>query len=149
MDFYPQLRSADGGDGLFDTGEPINFATPWLDLDHVYGNAPPTSPDYLKYRTGQGGKMKLDDSTGLPPIESETGLYSVNDDVMRSLPANLALTSTFLHYHNRRAEEHQKQHPEWNDETIFHRARMDTVAVYQMTFETKYATAVLGEPLPA
>jgi len=25
---------------------------------------------------------------------------------------------------------------------------MDTVAVYQMTFETKYATAVLGKPLP-
>mmetsp|Transcript_5046 Transcript_5046/g.9859 ORF Transcript_5046/g.9859 Transcript_5046/m.9859 type:complete len:835 (-) Transcript_5046:1660-4164(-) len=91
--------------------------------------------------------MKLDNSTGLPPCDVETGLYSVYDDAMRKLPTDLALMSTFLHYHNRRADHHSKLDPEMDDESIFWKARMDVLAVYQSTFEGKYVPAILGDPL--
>ena len=130
------------------TGEPISHATTWLDLDHVYGNYAPSSPDYLKFRTGIGGRMKLDNKTGLPPIDPTTGLYLVYDDTIRLLPSDLAMLSTFLHYHNSQADYWMGlRHPEWNDEMIFHKARLDTVAVYQSAFEMKYISALLGEPL--
>ncbi|KAL9189115.1 hypothetical protein ACHAXT_011605 [Thalassiosira profunda] len=152
MEFYRAARTYPGGDEedestVSRTGEPINFATSWLDMDHVYGNAPPSSPEYLKLRTGSGGKMKIDDTTGIPPIDPETGLYLVADTTMRRLPADFALLSTFLHYHNKRAEFHRQQHPEWDDEQLFRTARMDAIAVYQATYETKYIPAVLGDPL--
>lgn len=136
-------RSIKGGA----TGEPVNFATTWLDMDHVYGNDPPSSPDYLRYRTGVGGRMRVDESTSAPPVDPDTGLFAVYDNAMRQLPADLALLSVYLHYHNRRASYHEKQHPEWDDEALFQRARMDTITSYQMTFETNYIPAVLGGPL--
>ena len=130
------------------TGEPISHATTWLDLDHVYGNYAPSSPDYLKFRTGIGGRMKLDNKTGLPPIDPTTGLYLVYDDAMRLLPSDLAMLTTFLQYHNSQADYWMGLHnPEWKDEMIFHKARLDTVAVYQSAFEMKYIPALLGEPL--
>lgn len=159
MEFYRAPRSTIPANSdmeeLFDLfdftpnnlGEPINAATTWLDMDHVYGNAHPSSSEYLKYRTGNGGQMKLDNSTGLPPIDPETGLYLVYDHVMRMLPSDMALLATFLHYHNNRAVQYEEQHPEWDDETIYQKARMDTIAVYQAAFETKYIPALLGEPL--
>ena len=128
------------------TGEPINCATTWLDMDHIYGNAPPSSPDYLHFRTGEGGHMKLDSSTHLPPVD-ENGKYLVYDDRMRRTPMDLALTATFLHYHNKRADYYLSQNPDWSDETLFYNARMDVVAVYQSAFEGKYIPALLGEPL--
>ena len=155
IEFHRAIRTTtsggedeDGGEDCGgETGEPINFATAWLDMDHVYGNHPPGSSDYLRYRTGSGGMMKLDDRTRLPPVNDTTGLYEVNDDVMRHLPMSLALTSTFLHHHNVRSAHHGALHPEWNDEAIFQEARMDVIAVYQNMFEEYYVPAVLGFPL--
>eukprot|EP00581_Thalassiosira_minuscula_P007700 CAMPEP_0183709744 /NCGR_PEP_ID=MMETSP0737-20130205/5727_1 /TAXON_ID=385413 /ORGANISM="Thalassiosira miniscula, Strain CCMP1093" /LENGTH=1527 /DNA_ID=CAMNT_0025937921 /DNA_START=98 /DNA_END=4681 /DNA_ORIENTATION=+ len=132
---------------ISNTGEPINFATTWLDMDHIYGNAAPSSKDYYKYRTGMGGQMKLDYETGLPPIDEETGLYLVYDNAMRELPGDLALTSTYLQYHNKRARFHQEQNPEDDDEVLYWKARMDVIAAYQLTVEQKYLPALLGEPL--
>ena len=93
--------------------------------------------------------MKLEDTTGLPPIDPETGLYLVADAVIGNLPTDLALLSTFLHYHNKRAEHHHAQNPEIDDEALFQKARMDCIAVYQAAHETKYLTALLGDPLKA
>ncbi|KAL3784911.1 hypothetical protein ACHAW5_006233 [Stephanodiscus triporus] len=147
MEFHRAPRSTAADDDDDDTGEPINSATTWMDMDHIYGNAPPTSPDYLRHRTGAGGTMRLDERTGLPPIDDATGLYSVYDDRVRQLPMDLAIVSTFLKYHNKRAAHHGGLNPGWDDETLFHLARMDVLAVYQNIFEMDYVPAVLGKPL--
>jgi hypothetical protein len=162
IDFYRSPRRVDydvGGEGFDynddddddeeedDTGEPINYATTWLDMDHVYGNMHPKSSNYLKYRTGTGGRMLIDDDTRLPPLDENTGLYTVYDDTMRRLPSDLVMVSTFLHYHNLRASHHEMEHPEYDDEALYHMARMDVISVYQNVFEENYVPAVLGMPL--
>ena len=144
VEFYPSIND--------ENGHPINYATAWLDMDHVYGTTNSTSDDYYKFRTGKGGLMKLDTDTGLPPrsVHDEEGSgqmhYLTNIPQMRNTPADLAMLSTFLHYHNTRAAQHAEQNPEWNDEELYHAAKMDVIAVYQMTFNS-YAAVTVGMPL--
>lgn len=142
VEFYPSIKDVNGN--------PTNYATAWLDMDHVYGNANSTSDDYYKFRTGKGGLMKLDTDTGLPPLSEEDGSgqlhYLTNIQQMSNLPADLAMLSTFLYFHNTRATHHAEQNPQWNDEQLYHAAKMDVIAVYQMTFKS-YATATVGMAL--
>jgi hypothetical protein len=107
----------------------------------------PSSPDYLKYCQGVGGKMLINETTNLPPLDENTGLYRVYDDTMRRLPSDLMMVSTFMYHHNVRASYHAKKHPEWDDETLFQQARMDVLAVYQNSFEESYVSDLLGMPL--
>ena len=71
----------------------------------------------------------------------------VSDDSMGQLPSSLMMTSTFQYHHNVRASHHAEEHPEWDDETSFQRARMDVLAVYQKSFEESTVPALLVMPL--
>ena len=91
MEFYRSPQRVNGvgyenidedGENEENTGEPINYATAWLDMDHVYGNMLPSSPDYLKYRQEVSGKMLIDETTNLPPLDENTGLYRLYEDAM-------------------------------------------------------------------
>ncbi|ARA71987.1 Peroxinectin [Kaumoebavirus] len=56
----------------------------------------------------------------------------------------LVIHSIFLREHNRRAAELAAEHPEWNDEQLYQRARDWTIAIYQHIVFDEYLPSVLG-----
>ena len=124
-----------------------NFATSFLDLDHLYG---PTigGPPEDQYRAFEGGKMMLD-SHGMPPKDPTTGLYVFADPQTRLGPSLSALAIVFLRYHNLRAEAHASIDPTrtLTDEELYRLARRDLTAAYQNMVEEKYIPTTLGETL--
>lgn len=122
-----------------------NFATSYLDLDHMYGpiiGGPPED----QYRAFEGGRMVLD-SHGMPPKDPTTGLYVFADPQTRLGPSLSALAIVFLRYHNLRAEAHALKDPTLADEELYWLARRDMTAAYQNMVEEKYIPTTLGETL--
>ena len=122
-----------------------NFATSYIDLDHMYGpiiGGPPED----QYRAFGGGRMMLD-SHGMPPKDPTTGLYVFADPQTRLGPSLSALAIVFLRYHNLRAEAHASSDPTLTDEELYWLARRDMTAAYQNMVEEKYIPTTLGETL--
>ena len=122
-----------------------NFATSYMDLDHMYGpiiGGPPED----QYRAFEGGRMILD-SHGMPPKDPTTGLYIFADPQTRLGPSLSALAIVFLRYHNLRAGAHASIDPTLSDRELYWLARRDMTAAYQNMVEEKYIPTTLGETL--
>ena len=124
----------------------INFATSYIDLDHLYGpitGGPPES----QVRAFTGGKMILDPQTGLPPKNVTTGQFIFADPQTRLGPSLSVLATVFLRYHNLRADVHAAATPGLSDDELYWLARRDTTAAYQNIVEEKYIPTTLGQTL--
>ena len=71
-----------------------NFATSYIDLDHMYGPII-GGPAEDQYREFRGGRLILD-SNGMPPKDPATGLYVFADPQTRLGPSLSALAIVFL-----------------------------------------------------
>lgn len=56
----------------------------------------------------------------------------------------LSFAILFLRWHNVQAQEVKRNHPDWNDEEIFQRARRQVIASLQSIFVYEYLPAFLG-----
>ncbi|MEZ4913498.1 MAG: peroxidase family protein [Chitinophagales bacterium] len=132
----------------------MNNITAYLDASNVYGSDA-TRATWL--RTFQDGKLKTSEGNLLPfntidgkffsPVDAnapimdgaEMGLvkYFVAGDVRANEQPSLASMHTlFMREHNRLCDEIKSQHPNWNDEQIYQRARKMVGAMIQViTFE--------------
>ncbi|MCB0514662.1 MAG: peroxidase family protein [Bacteroidetes bacterium] len=132
----------------------MNNITAYLDASNVYGSDA-TRAAWL--RTFQDGKLKTSEENLLPfntidgkffsPVDAnapimdgaEMGLvkYFVAGDVRANEQPSLASMHTlFMREHNRLCDEIKSQHPNWNDEQIYQRARKMVGAMIQViTFE--------------
>lgn len=137
----------DAADPVFpDADVPINYASAFLDLDHMYGPVIGSDVSQSQLRSYSGGRMALDDNTDLPPQDGD-GNFLVADPQTLSSPALFSIEVLFRRYHNLRADELRKRDPAASDEDLYHAARMETISVYQNIFEEAYVPTLLGEAL--
>lgn len=118
----------------------INEATPFLDLEIVYG----TSKEQRdQIRNFEGGLLRLEDNGN--------GLFPVKDIELppeyNSAPGVYSLIIVFMRFHNLIAESLQEQNPDWEDDQLYSIARNYNIAVYQSVVMTKYIPALLGDTL--
>lgn len=119
----------------------VNTATSFLDLSQIYG-VDDKMAAAIRGEDGAGG-ISLDEN-GLPPRDKiASGLWKG----MLTSPGNFCLHVVFMRYHNLKAAEHAALDPSLDDNTLFHLARMDTIAVYQNIVEEKYFPSVTGDSL--
>uniref|UniRef100_A0A7S1FVP3 Cytochrome b5 heme-binding domain-containing protein n=1 Tax=Corethron hystrix TaxID=216773 RepID=A0A7S1FVP3_9STRA len=128
---------------------PVNYQSSFLDLSNIYGLDKETVAA-VRGDHGYGG-ISMDDNN-LPPEEKVLANLWPG---INSSPGKFALYVLFMRYHNLRATYHLKKHSasddffniDSNSTTIFHLARMDTIAAYQQIVEEKYLPSVLGNIL--
>ena len=111
----------------------LNVNTHWWDGSSIYGN---DLQEQRFLREGAGGRLRLVD--GLPPIPSDP-----DDD-----PSGWAgpMQTLFSLEHNAVAGMLAAAHPEFDDETLFQRARLITCAVIAKIHTVEWTPAVAAHP---
>jgi len=169
----PTFNRAVGGPAL----EFANSATPFLDLDTLYGHS---AERLRKLRTGKGGRFLFKalrspavgpipqlGVPGMPPSLAETGLRdeSAVDGTEADIPSFLddrnfstigvaSVALSWLHFHNEMAAQCAARHPQLNprtsagDDALFECARTWTIAVYQHVVFDEFIPDLTGRSLP-
>ena len=130
-----------------------NEITGWLDLSSVYGS---DSERNKALRSFVGGRLKVSKEDLLPfnydllPNDNPTRkdprtLFLAGDVRANENTALLALHSLFVREHNRLAEKLAQKNPDWDDETLYQRARKRNIAQYQAIIYQEYLPALFGE----
>ncbi|HZZ95629.1 MAG TPA: peroxidase family protein [Jatrophihabitantaceae bacterium] len=117
----------------------INVLTHWWDGSQIYGNSPPEE-QYL--RSHEGGKLRLVD--GLPPIPDDPAT-----DPTRTPGFWLGLGMLqvlFAHEHNSICDMLAQAHPDFDDETLFQRARLINAALLAKIHTVEWTPAVTAHP---
>ena len=135
----------------------VNAVTPRLDASPVYGSDAATT---LKLRARQGGRLlESPNSPGMPPLARDVDLpgpghcggeqcYALGDMRGNENLGLLVLHSLFLREHNYQADRLAQDHPEWDDERLFHEARSRVVAALQSITYHEVIPQLLGRTCP-
>ncbi len=142
------------GTGVTGPRQQVNDITSYLDGSMIYGSDEARA---LALRTLSGGLMKTS-AGGLLPFNT-LGLPNANDthqfpddqlflagDVRAN--ENIELTSIqtlFVREHNRLATQIAQQHPSWNDEQIYQRARRLVIGEVQAITYNEFLPALIGD----
>ena len=112
----------------------LNTVTSFLDLSNIYGMSLEESK---KLRDGISIAL---DNDGYPSAkEIMTGIGKT--------PGTYSIFVIFVRYHNLQAKKIAKLHPLLDDDDVFEKAKMDTVAFYQNIVEETYIPTLLGSKL--
>ncbi len=158
---FPLTRS------LFDTAtgtdvanprEQINFTTAFIDASVVYGvdameasilRGGPANPG-ARLRTsddinGDGQNLLPRDAFG-PNTAADfvAGDSRVNDNVVLS-----SLQTLFMREHNRLVDEIEVEHPDWDAEQVYQRARKIVGALFQVITYQEFLPALMGPHAPS
>ncbi|KAL1520403.1 hypothetical protein AB1Y20_021989 [Prymnesium parvum] len=120
----------------------LNSATAFLDGEQVYGASAARA---AALRTFSGGRLKTSDGNGLPDLRAnECGCAVANPRQLAASAARfagseranvhlpmLALHTVFVREHNRQCAALEAEHPAWDDEQLYARARLRVVALLQ------------------
>lgn len=136
------MRTPDDPTAPPDSAEPpthINVMTHWWDGSQIYGNS---TEDEAALRAYQGGKLKLVD--GLQPIPDEP---DKNPTLMPGFWLGLGMMQTLFAYeHNSICDMLANKHPEFDDETLFQRARLINAALLAKIHTVEWTPAVTAHP---
>ena len=115
--------------------------THWWDGSQVYGRDPAFA-DAL--RTGQHGKLKLDDH-GLVPeeIEAQVDLTGVAGNFWVGLAL---LHSLFMREHNAVCDHLHETHPELSDDELYDKARLVVAALMAKIHTVDWTPAIIAHP---
>ncbi|CAL4066279.1 unnamed protein product, partial [Meganyctiphanes norvegica] len=141
-------------EGKFNTVDPLNFNTAFLDLSTVYGSDHCQCDELRFFRHGlMRMDLVYDVPKGLPPSGfkgfEECRLKSKKcmntGDVRSNEHMTLLMMHTiFLREHNRLAEKITEINKHWDDERIFQEARRINIAQYQHIIYQEYLPALIG-----
>jgi Animal haem peroxidase len=117
----------------------INVMTHWWDGSQIYGN---DLQDQEFLRSKQGGKLRLVD--GVPPIPDDPAR---NPTLMPGFWLGLGMLQTlFAKEHNSICDMLAAAHPDYDDETLFQRARLVNAALLAKIHTVEWTPAVTAHP---
>ena len=118
-----------------------NLNSHWWDASQIYGADAETAG---KLRTKIGGKLRLE-PTGLLPTDPETGLSFTG--FTDNWWVGLAMLHTlFTQEHNYLCDLLAHEHPEWNDDQLFGRARLINSALMVKIHIVEWTPAIVPHP---
>jgi hypothetical protein len=119
----------------------INEVTSWWDASQIYGSDQRTAE---RRRSFQGGKLKLDADGRLP-----TGRWGFEDSGFTGAWwVGLSMLHTlFAREHNAICEELSRHHPAWDDNRLYHVARLINAAVITKIHTVEWTPAILPNPI--
>ena len=117
----------------------INVNTHWWDGSQLYGNDLPTQA-FL--RSHEGGKLRLVD--GLPPVPDDP---KVNPIYLPGFWVGMGMMQTlFAMEHNAICDMLTAKYPQFDDETLFQRARLILCALLAKIHTVEWTPAVTAHP---
>jgi hypothetical protein len=118
-----------------------NLNSHWWDASQIYGGDAATA---TKLRTKVGGKLRLE-PTGLLPTDPETGLSFTG--FTDNWWVGLAMLHTlFTQEHNYLCDVLAHEHPNWNDDELFARARLINSALMVKIHIVEWTPAIVPHP---
>jgi Animal haem peroxidase len=117
----------------------INVMTHWWDGSQIYGG---TLAEQQFLRSHSGGKLRLID--GLPPLPEDP---AQNPTLSPGFWLGLGMMQVlFAHEHNSICDMLAAAHPEFDDETLFQRARLINAALLAKIHTVEWTPAVTAHP---
>jgi Animal haem peroxidase len=117
----------------------VNVMTHWWDGSQIYGN---NLDDQEFLRSHEGGKLRLVD--GLPPMPEDP---AANPTLVPGFWLGLGMLVTlFAMEHNSICDALAAAHPEFDDETLFQRARLITAGLIAKIHTVEWTPAVTAHP---
>ncbi|XP_013772431.1 dual oxidase-like [Limulus polyphemus] len=160
MPFHRALYDSKTGQSPNSPREQINLVTSWIDGSFVYS----TSEAWVNsMRSFKNGTFRRNKDNNYPPKNIERAplmnsppakylgmlsperMFLVGDPRSNQNPALLAFGILFFRWHNVLASRVHKEHPDWSDEEIFHRARQWVIASMQNVIMYEFLPALIGE----
>ncbi|CAD7704110.1 unnamed protein product [Ostreobium quekettii] len=123
-----------------DSGPPTytNRVTHWWDGSQLYGSDP---AKVEALRSHEDGKLIIGED-GLLPLEPERGIdiAGFNDNWWLGLSL---LHTTFVKEHNFICDQLKEQHPDWDDDKLYHQARVINAALMAKIHTVEWTPAIL------
>jgi hypothetical protein len=124
---------------------PATFVTDdthWWDGSQIYGR----DVAFAKaLRSGKNGRLRIDDDTGLPPVELEKHIDF--SGVAGNFWVGLALLhSLFMREHNAVCEHLHARHPELDEDELYDKARLVVSALMAKIHTVDWTPAVIAHP---
>jgi hypothetical protein len=128
-----------------DDGGPPSYLTAdthWWDGSQVYGN---TVEFAEALRSGKHGRLRIDDSTGLPPeeVESQLDLQGVAGNFWVGLALLHAL---FMLEHNAICDRLHAEYPSLDDDEVYAKARLVNAALMAKIHTVDWTPALIAHP---
>lgn len=119
----------------------VNSVTHWWDGSQIYGSDAATN---AKLRTGVDGKLKINPD-GKLPVDPATGidLTGFFDNWWIGLSM---LHGLFAAEHNSICDALKKDHPTWNDQQLFAKARLVNAALMAKIHTIEWTPAIMPHP---
>ena len=119
-----------------------NLNSHWWDSSQVYGCGDDMA---AKLRTHSGGKLRIE-PTGLLPVDPDTGVHfaGFSDNWWIGLAM---LHTLFTLEHNYLCDLLAHDHPEWNDEELFRKAKLINSAVMAKIHTVEWTPAIIPHPI--
>jgi hypothetical protein len=124
-----------------DSGLPPAYANDqphWWDASQIYGTSAETT---AALRTMESGKLRLVD--GLLPLRDGAELTGLNDNWWIGLSM---MHTLFTLEHNAICDRLSLEHPDWNDERVFQKARLINAALLAKIHTVEWTPAILAHP---
>jgi peroxidase len=153
--FNRSLYDPASGSDASNPRQQLNEISAWIDASNVYG-ADPERADALRahdgtgrLRIGEGGLLPFN-TEGLPNAGgSGPELFLAGDVRANEQVALTALHTLFAREHNRLAARLAREHPDWDGERLYQKARQLVGAEMQAITYREFLPALLGpDPLP-
>lgn len=128
-----------------DDGGPASYLTAdthWWDGSQIYGN---TVEFAEALRSGKHGRLRIDDSTGLPPeeVESQLDLQGVAGNFWVGLALLHAL---FMLEHNAICDRLHAEYPSLDDDEVYAKARLVNAALMAKIHTVDWTPALIAHP---
>ena len=119
-----------------------NLNSHWWDASQIYGCDADMA---AKLRTRIGGKLRIE-PTGLLPVDPDTGVHFAG--FTDNWWIGLAMLHTlFTLEHNYLCDLLAHEHPDWDDEQLFRKAKLINSAVMAKIHTVEWTPAILPHPL--
>jgi hypothetical protein len=121
----------------------VNKVTPWWDGSQLYGS---TEERNRELRAGEDGKLKLED--GRLPEETKRELHGVDlTGFSDNYWVGLSIMHTlFAREHNAICDMLKAHNPSWDDEQLFHKARLVNAALIAKIHTVEWTPGILDNP---
>jgi heme peroxidase len=128
-----------------DPNGPPTFVTDdthWWDGSQIYGR----DPEFAEaLRSGENGKLRIDDETGLPPPDVEK--YIDPTGAAANFWIGLALLhSLFMREHNAICDHLHERYPELEDRELYDKARLANAALMAKIHTVDWTPAIIAHP---